>query len=219
MSAAPQRIVPKTMPFDLRPMNRDDIVQVEEVEREAFPKLFPPTTFRRELAKCNVSYLVAQDTVPCVAMDDVSRGGLFRNLLAGTKNVSLNAETCGRIAGFIGIWYMAGEAHVISLGVRTIDRSQGIGELLLIGALERAMSHAASVMTLEVRASNCVAINLYRKYGFEERGVRKAYYANNREDALIMTTKPILHPEYRDFFVALEREYTARWGATQRDLG
>jgi len=74
-------------------------------------------------------------------------------------------------------------------------------------------------MTLEVRESNWVAINLYRKYGFEQKGLRKAYYADNREDALIMTTEPILRPEYREFFVALAREHTARWGAAERDLG
>ena len=114
---------------------------------------------------------------------------------------------------------MVDEAHVVSVGVRTSDRGRGIGELLLIGALERAMSRTAAVMTLEVRASNWVAINLYRKYGFEQRGVRKAYYVDNREDALIMTTEPILRPEYREFFVALEREHATRWGAAERDLG
>ena len=71
-------------------------------------------------------------------------------------------------------------------------------------------------MTLEVRPSNRVAINLYHKYGFREKGVRKGYYSNNREDAIIMTTNPIQHPDFRDFFLDLEREHRRRWGNTER---
>ena len=219
MSAASHRIAAKSMPFALRPLKQDDIVQAVEVEREAFPTLFPPTAFRRELGKRNASYLVAQETAGQAATPDAPRKGLFGSLLAGARGGSSHVENGGRIAGFIGIWYMVDEAHVVSVGVRMSDRGRGIGELLLIGALERAMSRAAAVMTLEVRPTNTVAINLYHKYGFEERGLRKAYYADDREDALIMTTGPILTPEYRDLFVALEREHVARWGAAQRDLG
>jgi ribosomal-protein-alanine N-acetyltransferase len=207
------------MPFALRPLKQDDVVQAAEVEREAFPTLFPPTAFRRELGKRNASYLVAQETAGHVAtLDEAPRKGLFSSLLPG-RGGSSQIEEGGRIVGFIGIWYMVDEAHVVTVGVRTKDRGRGIGELLLIGALERAMSRAVAVMTLEVRPSNAVAINLYRKYGFEQRGVRKAYYADDREDALIMTTEPILTPEYRELFVALEREHSVRWGAAERDLG
>jgi [ribosomal protein S18]-alanine N-acetyltransferase len=219
MSAAPEQIVANTMPFALRPLRSGDVVQAAEIERDAFPTLFPPTAFRRELGKRNASYLVAEEIASNGAIDEPERKGLFGSLISGVRSGSSHAEDCGRIAGFIGIWYMVDEAHVVSVGVRNSDRGRGIGELLLIGALERAMSRAAAVMTLEVRESNWVAINLYRKYGFEQKGVRKAYYADNREDALIMTTEPILRPEYREFFVALVREHAARWGAAERDLG
>ncbi len=219
MSAVPEQIVVNTMPFALRPLRPGDVVQAAEVERDAFPTLFPPTAFRRELGKRNASYLVAEQLASCGAPHEPRQGGLFGSLLSGVRSGSSGVDDCGRIAGFIGIWYMVDEAHVVSVGVRTSDRGRGIGELLLIGALERAMSRTAAVMTLEVRASNWVAINLYRKYGFEQRGVRKAYYVDNREDALIMTTEPILRPEYREFFVALEREHATRWGAAERDLG
>ena len=69
-----------------------------------------------------------------------------------------------------------------------------------------------------LRLSNRAAINLYRKYGFSEKGVRKAYYADNREDALIMTTEPIQHPDYRDFFIRLELEHRRRWGVAERTI-
>ena len=219
MSAAPEQIVANTMPFVLRPLRLGDVVQAAEIERDAFPTLFPPTAFRRELGKRNASYLVAEEIASHGETDESQRRGLFGSLLSGVRSGSSRVDDCVRISGFIGIWYMVDEAHVVSVGVRTSDRGRGIGELLLIGALERAMSRAAAVMTLEVRESNWVAINLYRKYGFEQKGVRKAYYADNREDAHIMTTEPILRPEYREFFVALAREHTARWGAAERDLG
>ncbi len=219
MSAVPEQIVVNTMPFALRPLRPGDVVQAAEVERDAFSTLFPPTAFRRELGKRNASYLVAEQLASSGAPEEPRRRGLFGSLLSGVRSGSSGVGDCGRIAGFIGIWYMVDEAHVVSVGVRTSDRGRGIGELLLIGALERAMSRTAAVMTLEVRESNWVAINLYRKYGFEQRGVRKAYYADNREDALIMTTEPILRPEYREFFVNLEREHATRWGAAERDLG
>ena len=122
------------------------------------------------------------------------------------------------IAGFLGIWYMLDEAHIVSVGVRNRYRRFGIGEMLLIAAIEQAMARRAAVVTLEVRSSNRAAINLYRKYGFSEKGVRKGYYADNREDALIMTTEPIQHPDYRGFFVELEREHRRRWGVAERTI-
>ena len=80
------------------------------------------------------------------------------------------------------------------------------------------MVRGAAAVTLEVRPSNWVAINLYRKYDFEEQGVRKGYYVDNREDALIMTTSPIQHPGYRDLFLDLERQHRLRWGHAERML-
>ena len=76
------------------------------------------------------------------------------------------------------------------------------------------MSKNASEATLEVRTSNTGAINLYEKYGFTGRGIRKAYYADNQEDALIMTTDSIQHPDYRKRFVALEHSHQDRWGTS-----
>ena len=120
------------------------------------------------------------------------------------------------ITGFLGTWYMVDEAHIISVGVRGAFRGSGIGELLVIAAIEQAMDRRAAVVTLEVRPSNMAAINLYRKYGFKEKGLRKGYYADNREDALIMTTNSIQHPNYRDLFLEREREHRRRWGHAER---
>ena len=92
-------------------------------------------------------------------------------------------------AGFVGMWRVADEAHIVAIGARTEYRGLGLGELMLIAAMGRALATDAAMVTLEVRVSNRPARNLYEKYGFTERGVRKGYYSDNREDALIMTVE------------------------------
>ncbi len=209
------------MPFAVRLLRPEDVPQSVEVEREAFPTLFPPTSFQRELRKRMASYLVAcrAEQIQAGPPDAVGRGGIVGKLLSHTGGGFEGSRT-GRdiIAGFLGTWYMVDEAHIVSVGVRDRYRRSGIGEMLLIAAIEQAMIRGAGVVTLEVRSSNRPAINLYRKYGFSERGVLKSYYADNREDALIMTTEPIQHPDYREFFLKLEREHRRRWGAAERTV-
>ena len=217
------------MPFTVRLLSEADIPQSVEIERQAFPTLFPPTSFRRERRNRNISYLVARriDPVPPTPsasspptpLQPMLRRGLVGSLRRNVGHVwGRPSSERGQdfIAGYLGLWYRADEAHIVSVGVRNEYRGEGIGEMLVIGAIEQAMARQAVAVTLEVRPSNRVAINLYHKYGFREKGVRKGYYSNNREDAIIMTTNPIQHPDFRDFFLDLEREHRRRWGNTER---
>ena len=73
-------------------------------------------------------------------------------------------------------------------------------------------------MTLEVRTSNHAARNLYLKYGFKERGVRKAYYSDNGEDALIMTTGRIDLPAFAKHLKTVVQAHERRWGCSERVL-
>ncbi len=86
---------------------------------------------------------------------------------------------------------MAGEAHISTIAVHQKWRGRGLGEMVLVGLIDAAILRGAMEVTLEVRASNVVAQNLYRKYAFAQVGRRKAYYHDNREDALIMTTPKV----------------------------
>jgi ribosomal-protein-alanine N-acetyltransferase len=95
------------------------------------------------------------------------------------------------IVGFSGIWLMADEAHLTNIAVHHQYKGKGLGELLLLATIDLAVSLKASFMTLEVRASNLVAQNLYSKYGFTQMGIRRGYYLDNREDAIIMSTESI----------------------------
>ena len=102
------------------------------------------------------------------------------------------------IAGFSGIWMMAGEAHVTNLAVKREYRGKGLGEYLLLATYDLAQTQNATFMTLEVRASNIVAQALYNKFGFVEMGVRKGYYLDNHEDAVIMSTEMLNSQAYQE---------------------
>ena len=72
-------------------------------------------------------------------------------------------------------------------------------------------------MTLEARVSNFVAQRLYEKYDFKQVSIRKGYYSDNREDAVIMTTSPIGTEEYGRLFRDLQDTFRSRWGEIQID--
>ena len=220
----------RIMPFVVRPLTGQDVPQSREIERDAFPNLFPPTSFRRELKNRMASYLVAH------GRDDATSAGRPGSDAAGVPNegqgrlppesllrrarrmLSIGSDEADFVAGFLGAWYMVDEVHIVSVGVRGTLRGRGIGELLLIGAIEQAMARDARAVSLEVRPSNMVAQNLYHKYGFKSRGLRKSYYADNREDAIIMTTDPITEAPFPDLLRALTLAHEHRWGRTERFL-
>ena len=101
------------------------------------------------------------------------------------------------IAGYVSVWYQQEEAHITEIAVREKFRGRGIGELLLIGSLMAAVEYGSKAMTLEARVSNFIAQRLYEKYLFKAVGTRKAYYSDNREDAVIMTVDCIDSEDYR----------------------
>ena len=210
----------------LRPLEERDIAQAAEIERDAFPTLFPATSFRRVLRNKRARYLVAglndspaDKTGP---QDPTSANHDGRPLISKLRSMWSRPRGWNPgqqlLVGFVGTWYMVDEAHIISIGVRRGYRGKGIGELLLIGAIEQVAAREVSILTLEVRPSNLIARNLYRKYGFKERGVRKAYYADDREDAIIMSTEAIHVPSYRDAIRRLKEEHRRRWGHAERVL-
>ena len=116
------------------------------------------------------------------------------------------------ILGFVGLWLMVGEAHIVTLAVRETHRRGGIGEMLLIASLDVAVQNGQDVMTLEVRRSNQAALALYEKYGFVRVGVRSRYYSDNREDAVLMSLPSLHSAELRERFRRLKEEHHRRWG-------
>jgi ribosomal-protein-alanine N-acetyltransferase len=149
------------MVYMTRPMQLDDVPQAVQIDKECFPLNKRPMAYKNELMYNQAARYI-------VAYDD--------------ENPDRNS-----IMGVLGFWLMAGEAHIMTVAVRGEQRRRGIGELMLKAAIDLALSCGAFAITLEVRGSNSEAISLYRKHGFTERGLRKNYYDETHEDAVIMT--------------------------------
>lgn len=96
------------------------------------------------------------------------------------------AELDNEIIGFCGMWMVFGDVQITNVAVLEKARGLGIGEGLMQTAMATAKAHAMENMSLEVRVSNHVAQGLYRKLGFQDGGIRKGYYTDNQEDALVM---------------------------------
>jgi ribosomal-protein-alanine N-acetyltransferase len=95
------------------------------------------------------------------------------------------------IIAYAGMWQIAEEAHISTIAVHPDWRGNKLGELLVWTLIWVAIKQNAELVTLEVRISNEVAINLYRKYGFVVSGRRRGYYRDNNEDAHIMALTPL----------------------------
>ncbi|MEX2599887.1 MAG: ribosomal protein S18-alanine N-acetyltransferase [Dehalococcoidia bacterium] len=206
------------MPYSIRPMEGMDIDQVSAIEREAFSTLWPPTSYRRELKNKQAEYAVCVSDGEFVAArpERSKRGllGLFRRRKKQTEPEFVRRQL---VVGFVGVWFMAGECHIVAIAVREQYRRKGLGELLLIGAIEMAMRRGQQVMTLEARVSNESAKALYTKYGFHEMGVRRRYYSDNNEDAVIMTTSSLKSAEYQELFDNLRSLFEERYGEALRE--
>ncbi len=210
------------MDVSLRRLRAEDVSQVVEIEREAFSPLWVSTPFKRELNNRYASYLVAccdaeggasvTPSIDDLAKDRSLRGRVasLAGALLGRGRVLPNPESY--VAGYVSVWYQGEEAHITEIAVREPLRGNGIGELLLIGARRAAVEYGSKVMTLEARVSNFIAQRLYEKYDFKSVGIRKGYYSDNREDAVIMTTSPILTDEYEKMFQERQEAYRSRWG-------
>ncbi|CAG7653405.1 ribosomal protein S18-alanine N-acetyltransferase [Paenibacillus allorhizosphaerae] len=113
--------------------------------------------------------------------------GAFQNELTNNQFARyIVIEIDGEIAGYGGMWLIMEEAHVTNIAIREMYRGRKLGERLLREMQRTASFYGVIRMTLEVRPSNTIAQRLYEKMGFRSVGVRRGYYTDNKEDALIM---------------------------------
>lgn len=103
---------------------------------------------------------------------------VFANYLVAIYN--------NKVIGFIGTWIILDESHITNVAVHPNFRKMGVGKKLLCSLLDHSISKGATSFTLEVRESNIAAKHLYKSFGFIEEGVRKNYYEDNKENAIIM---------------------------------
>ncbi len=113
------------------------------------------------------------------------------------SRVYLVARTGTELIGFAGLMLVAGDGHITNVGVAEAHRRSAVATRLVLELARRALAEGAEALTLEVRVSNEAAQGLYRRFGFAPAGVRKAYYPDTKEDAIIMWANDIDTPEYR----------------------
>jgi ribosomal-protein-alanine N-acetyltransferase len=211
-------------------MHQEDIAQVAEIDREAFPTQWPPPNYQRELGNRLAHYVVvcdAEKTVEEPRSEVAPARGLsgavsrVRQLFnSGRFSGQVQTPSCREyILGFAGFWIMADEAHLTNIAVRESYRRQGIGELLLISVIDLATELNTSIVTLEVRASNTPARSLYGKYGFAQVGIRRGYYLSDREDGVLMSTESIASDSFQKYFRKLRQAHTRKLGTALQQVG
>ena len=154
------------MAIQIRDANRSDLPRILEIERLAFPSPWTLASFERELTLPFSRVMVA------IPYDD------------RTPRDDRHSQQHS-IAGFLCRWLIADECHVLNIAVHPDSRRLGIGGVLITEAISEARTNGAGVVTLEVRRTNLPARQLYRKFDFEERRLRRHYYGPG-EDAIIM---------------------------------
>ena len=110
----------------------------------------------------------------------------FRNEIDHPHGLFRVALEDGAVVGYGGVWLVIDEAHVTNVAVAPAFQRRGIGRRLMIELLRAARDKGMSCATLEVRAGNAPALHLYESLGFERTAVRRGYYPDNKEDAVVM---------------------------------
>src|SRR5579862_1884079 len=151
------------MAIHIRDATARDLPRIIEIERLAFPAPWTLASFQRELTLPFSRIIVALPP----SKDEHGRD----------ENIA--------IAGFLCRWLIADECHVLNIAVHPDSRRLGIGTVLISEAISEAKATGAGVVSLEVRRSNLAARQLYRKFEFEERRLRRHYYGPG-EDAIVM---------------------------------
>lgn len=186
--------------YIVEPMRLEDIPEVMEIERVSFPSPWPVHAYRHEVSQNRLAhYFVARHQFADEPQEDVEdeEPSLFNRVQRWAHGTKASGPS---LVGYCGFWMAADEVHISTIAVDPGYRLQGIGQLLLITAIEQALKLGASIISLEVRVSNIAAQNLYRKYGFKGVGRRRRYYSDNREDALTMTAEQITSAPYQRMF-------------------
>lgn len=110
----------------------------------------------------------------------------FLNELVNPQSIFLVGLNSGEVVGYGGVWMCVDEAHVTNVAVAEDHRRKGIGRAIVTELLARAVERGATCSTLEVRAGNTAAIEMYQAFGFTSVATRKRYYPDNHEDAIVM---------------------------------
>ncbi|KRT74250.1 MAG: SSU ribosomal protein S18P alanine acetyltransferase, ribosomal-protein-alanine N-acetyltransferase [Deltaproteobacteria bacterium CSP1-8] len=146
----------QTLRFRIRDLAHEDLDGVMAIEKESFPSPWSRALFEEEIGRGFSDAIVAVD-VPG-----------------------------GSVAGYAICWTVGYESHLLNIAVRPDARNQGVGRSLLKECIRRGVRAGGRTITLEVRAGNEPALSLYRRDGFRFTGVRRGYYTDTGEDAIVL---------------------------------
>src|SRR5882672_9854175 len=216
-------------------MRIEHISAVSAIEKLSFPQPWPQNAYRREIVENRMAHYVvvrrlgrdtgskasstgASNQHPGQSSDLIGRLSRLLRPPEPPRSPQLEEELRS-IVGYAGIWVMTDEAHVTTIASAPTMRGRGVGEFLLVALIRRGIEVGARWMTLEVRASNSIAQSLYRKYTFKEMGVRRRYYSDNGEDALVMWTDALDSESFQAAMAHHERRLAERLGSAEVRLG
>ncbi len=140
-----------------------------------------------EIKILDVSFASELENIDKICMSVPWTKGMFLNELENEKTCYIGAFVDGELVGYGGMWLVCGEAQITNIAVLPEYRGRGIGNKIVEQLIANAK--ACEVISLEVREGNLNAIRLYEKNGFTKDGVRKNYYKNPTEDAILMSKK------------------------------
>lgn len=183
------------------------------------------------MANCRIRRLRDDDIAPAtgggiMAIESVSFGEHHWSPQSFKTELNNNhgryfvlVDSDNTVLGYCGLWLVVDEGHITTVAIDPAFRGNALGEVMLVHMLDYCMGKTIHTLTLEVRTSNHAAQNLYYKYGFTSQGLRKKYYQDTREDALIMTTPDILTDEYRTLFKKQRAVLLTRLGSLPAGTG
>ena len=128
------------------------------------------------------------------------RNAYYRELASKNSAHYIVLRRDEEIVGYGGMWRMYDEAHVTTIGVRKDQQGKGYGRVVFAGLVQAAYDMGAKWVTLEVRASNDVAMRMYEAFGFKVIGRRRGYYTDDGEDAIVMWSDSVYSPRFRKTF-------------------
>ena len=191
------------MNYIIRRMREEDIPQVVEIEKTAFSRPWSKSIFKATLLLPYAAYyvavevkeeenressggtLMADGTADSGKPDDALEAGAS----ADSGKPDENMEP-GKIVGMCGVKKIFEEGEISNVAVHPDFRGKGISRKMLNILMREAREDGVQAFTLEVRAGNGIAINLYESLGFRTEGVRRGYYDHPKEDGLIMWQRP-----------------------------
>lgn len=139
-----------------------------------------------EIQKMKQEHLEQIQDILLTDFDEFWNAGVLKNELGNPLSIYIVALNQGEVVGYAGLWQPDDEGHVTNIVTKKDKRGNKIGTLMLEEIINIAKNKNMKSITLEVNVNNNIAINLYKKYGFKEVGIRPKYY-NNTDDAIIMT--------------------------------